>query len=203
MVLVRKPWQMADTAYVKYDVGVGVPGSNHGANNGCLEFLFNETSNTAWDNSAEETTILAASPQFGADVHVYFVAGTGLFGDGRFGLFPTVYSASGLKVRNPVLGHAGKSGYEARGGRVYVWNYTRSGDDPTHVFTIAHEIMHYVAQVGHSTDEITANNFMPNMDSEKRLMTGLEGPKRKLGPKKLIKMEWQRLNGTYGFNPKN
>jgi len=186
-----------ETAYVNYDVGVGVPGGAQTVGNGCFEFFFNNSSTLTRVNSDEEIAILAASPQTGADVHVYYVAGTGLIGNGQLGLNKTWYDTE-LRFGWPALGHAGKAGRAARGGRVYVWNNTRTADDPTALFTIAHEIMHYVGDVNHST-YLGDNNHMPNSDNENRLMTGLEGPKRKLGPKTLLKKEWQRLNDLYGF----
>ena len=107
------------------------------------------------------------------------------------------------------MGWAGKATSGVRGGVLWVYDYVRFDMapyyDPPHTFAIAHEIMHYVAGVGHSTDgdlpgDHRAVNHLPNSDNESRLMTGLQlGPKRGAGPKTLIRKEWSRLNWGAGW----
>nr|WP_246438171.1 hypothetical protein [Prosthecobacter vanneervenii] len=198
------------TVGVDWDTGLGL-GSDVMAGNGRLELLFGLDGNLNPVGSTEEAAMqLASPPDEAADVNVYFFAAPGTdMGNEKNGMVSLSYyppqdpkqrGFSYLQNWRPVLGHAGKA-KPVNNGVLFVWDYPRpaGSEQPPHMWAIAHEIMHYVAKVGHSTVP-SDNNHMPNSDNESRLMTSLEGPKREQGPKTLIKFEWSRFNKKLGPN---
>jgi len=208
---------LRDLVTLDWDLGVGVEACTYGFNNGRLDILYLRDAEPLYSMSAEEMAIHNASPPDPtADVNVYFVAAPGLLNSGWNGMAAMNYYGPLEPERDTpahlnagsLLGFAGKAEKGTqRAGVVWVWDYPDSNsinNYPDHRWTIAHEIMHYVGDVMHSTLPASiSNNHMPNCDNESRLMTGRDGPKRKTGPKTLLKNEWQRLNELEGFKEQN
>ncbi|MBL9132272.1 MAG: hypothetical protein JNG86_13800 [Verrucomicrobiaceae bacterium] len=194
-----------DPINVNYDVGLGVTGLEwFGEGNGVLDI--SDFTHTRFKKTAEERAIenaAAANLANGGDVHVFFVGvknsqlRTG-------GMRVVSYEDDALDVGLTPLGYAGKAPDNAKGGHLWMWDYGRGNDvrvyyNPSHFNVIAHEIMHYVAQVGHCTDT-DSPIYMPNADNENRLMTGRYGLKSLAGPTKLLKKEWWGMNVAVGFD---
>lgn len=201
-----------DIEDVRWDVGLNLPDwAPNQHNNEFLDAFNKDTEGidkTYQDKpwSPEEQAILDASTPDPGAVNVYYVATpkTYMAGLQHFSYFPVTNPKHQTWAKTSVrsaLGWAGKATSGDKGGVVWVYDYVRLPmlQYPPHQFAIAHEIMHYVARVGHSTDgdlpgTLRSVNHLPNSDNESRLMTGLEGPKRGAGPKTLIRKEWSRLN---------
>lgn len=195
------------TTHVNWDVGLGLPATQTDySQNGVLELLTAQ-SIPLYSDSAEERMIrIASPPDTNAEVNVYYVAtpsgaiakGTAYPPNNPMHMSPALINWSSL------LGFAGKATSGNRG-ILWVLDHAAGYLRPSSSFTIAHEIVHYVAGVGHSTFNTPSNwtpggNHAPNTDNETRLMTGKIGPKRQLGPKTMIKYEWERLNKKIGPN---
>ncbi|MBL9133642.1 MAG: matrixin family metalloprotease [Verrucomicrobiaceae bacterium] len=72
------------------------------------------------------------------------------------------------------------------------------------VWVIAHEVGH-VLGLKHSVDPVILGapqsfpSYHDNTDNEKRLMTGMFGQKRRQGPKRLLKWEWDQIQASDVF----
>ncbi len=205
---------------VRWDVGLNLPDwAPNQHNNQILDAFNSDTTGVPktyqgkpW--TPEEQLILDASLPDSNAVNVYYVATPKTVDVGlqHFSYFPVTdprHQTWAQTSQRTVLGWAGKATSGVSGGVLWVYDYVRFDmapyHMPPHTFAIAHEIMHYVAKVGHSTDgdlpgQYRSVNHLPNSDNESRLMTGLElGPKRGAGPKTLIRKEWSRLNWGAGW----
>lgn len=178
-------------ASVNWDVGLGYNQSTEGQGDQHFQIL----DPGLHDESDEEKAITTATHDRQSDVNVYFIAAT-----------PLIADVGAMWVRNPttgynspVLGFAGKAIFDTQG-NVFVWDYPSNGSNPDHKWTIAHEIGHFVGALMHSTFDIADNpGYLPGTDNELRLMTD-QGSKRPLGPRQLIKYEWDQLQSYFTKN---
>ncbi|HYF37233.1 MAG TPA: hypothetical protein VD994_18170 [Prosthecobacter sp.] len=191
---------------VSYDVGVGETGGGQpekGKENGWLDVCYAQAvgSELVYYASDEETLIKAASHDATATVNVYLVAtasttaGIGLL---QATLASGQQGAQWWVLDDYVLGFAGKA-RPLEQGILWVWDYPISysngqPDRPHHYWTIAHEIGHYIGRLQHSDIKPPLNPaYVPNSDSEVRLLTGKAGPKRNGNPARLVKPEWDLI----------
>ncbi|CAN5716458.1 hypothetical protein BH11VER1_BH11VER1_41810 [soil metagenome] len=172
-------------ASVNWDAGVGVGGSVNGFEDRHFQIL-----NPGLGFSDEEDAVITAINDPTADVNVYFIAAE-----------PLTQSAGGVWLTNvngsensPVLGFAGKAS-KTNNGVIYVWDFPRGSDDPSHVWAIAHEVGHFIGDLMHSTIAVDSNpSYLRGTDNELRLMTGKEGSKRATNPRMLVKGEWDKFD---------
>lgn len=77
------------------------------------------------------------------------------------------------------------------------------------LWTLAHEIAHALGNIGHSIESYalernnltSLNSVTPYSGNHKRLMTGMGGPRRTGGPRRLIKYEWDQIHNFAGYDP--
>jgi hypothetical protein len=171
-------------ASVNWDVGMGINGSSYGIGN---RFFDIKSPLNGGGFSDEELAVQNASNNPAADVNVYFIAAGGVMRN-YAGMWMSESDGSDY---SPLLGYGGKATYNAIHA-VYVWDFPVDPDRPNHCWAIAHEIAHFIGNLGHSTDDFTISH-LPGTDNELRLMTGAGGPKRASNPRMLIKKEWDAL----------
>lgn len=193
-------------AALNWDVGIGMQHQNFaGEGNGILDICYHVN---GVKYSQEEQDIMTMTSDASAHVNVYWVA-TNPSGDYFPGImfFDLLNPHRWVRRLSGALGFAGKSLFDDRIGTIWICEYplTRqhpiTGEtqhNPDYMWTMAHEIVHYVGQTSHShlPRKITNQpnpSYVPNSDAEIRLMTGLEGPRRALMPMTLVKGEWDAL----------
>lgn len=196
---------------VNWDVGIGHFGLSFGAGNQGFDILDNFTGNKNYDLSDEEKAVQEVSPPDAtAEVNVYYIASPNPveLAENKVmgGMAHMVYASVDSPFRQPgihmkpsyVHGYAGRAEPD-NNGLIYVRDYAQGLFDPHHRCAIAHEIVHYLGALGHST-EPGANNFGRNTDLENRLMTGRLGVVRGSSPTRLSKFEWECINELRGPN---
>lgn len=186
-------------AAVNWDVGLGLQMDESGEGNGALDIA-----GTVDHDSEEERNISALAYSSTAHVNVYWIASpntTAAMWVRSRQIDPTDSSRLRWSSYSPVLGFAGKAKAQQQG-TVYVWEYPYDDpNDPTRskpnnrMCAIAHEIVHWLGDLGHSSG-IVFHNFQnrQNSDNDLRLMSGRGGLKRYNSPTLLIKEEWDKLH---------
>jgi len=215
MPQVNVDFDHADKAGLKQSFG----GNNRGTA-GRLDIMQGSfTNDRKVSNSDEEDAILAAAPaDSSAAITLYWVACDGM--DAYSWQDPTSEDTGNpnLLQRMPLLGWAGKGMESFRTGendtrpRV-IWLVGGSAayyqaNFSTQEFIIAHELGHVLGNLSHTIERYDGtvpgstqpgaigpwSGFSLYSDNNRRLMTGMAGPKRANGPKLLNKLERDKIS---------
>ena len=203
---------ISNGASVNWDVGVGV-GDPAAASEGQGDRVFTFLLGPAPGRSAEEIAMANSIHDSTADVNIYFFAAGNL--SRVYGAFTYLWWQNRAYPRAPFLGIA-ENAKQSNEGNIFVWDYDAPGQPgdtgpvrPSHLFTIAHEVAHYIGGLRHSTDsdlDTKTDNmdrnisYLEGTDNDFRLMTAKEDGKRSSNPRMLNKEEWGALSTKNGVN---
>lgn len=195
---------------VAYDVGLGLFGANEGVGNKELD-LFSGYYAKKNHDSAEETLILNSAPSAQeASITVYWVASSPRMNQYAW---PDAAGEEEGNLKNwrkkAVNGSAAKAMGSPPSRIIWICGLPAASGEPPMLWTLAHEIAHALGNIGHSIESYalernnltSLNSVTPYSGNHKRLMTGMGGPRRTGGPRRLIKYEWDQIHNFAGYDP--